>query len=478
MTTAAVHRNGKAQEDAAQANIFESEARSVVAGLRATFDSGRTKDVGWRLRQLEALERMLAENETAIAEAVEKDLGRDAFYTWFVEIQAVTMESKFARKNLRKWVKPVRVGLPLSFKALGRGRYAASPLGVVMVVGPWNYPINLSLGPLIGALAAGNAVVVKPSELTPASARLLAELIPRYLDKDAVRVVEGGPDETQALIAQKLDHIMFTGSGRVGKVVAAAAAEHLTPVTLELGGKCPTIVARDANLDVAVRRIVSTKLINVGQTCIAPDYVLVEKPVADEFVRKLVAEFKKQRADAGRDVRVINRKHAEHIARLLDSCGGDRVLPGKVDLETFQVEPSVVVDPDPGSPLMQEEIFGPILPVVPVGSLAEATAFVRERPHPLAVNIFTSSKAVEQQILAQTTTGAAVINYAAFHFGMPMLPFGGVGASGYGTAKGEFAFRTFSHLRAVFEVKAWPDLPLLYPPFTKAKRTLVRAMIR
>jgi aldehyde dehydrogenase (NAD+) len=471
--TATVHRDGQSQE-----SLSAQSPKSTVAALRATFDSGRTKSVDWRLRQLDALERLLVENEKTIADAVEQDLGRDAFYTWMVEIQAVTMEIAFTRKHLRRWVKPTKVALPLSFKALGRARYAPTPRGVVMVVGPWNYPINLSLGPLIGALAAGNTVVVKPSEMTPASSRVLAELVPRYLDKDAVRVVEGGPEATQALIDQKVDYIMFTGSGRVGKIVAAAAAEHLTPVTLELGGKCPTIVAKDANLDVAARRIVSTKLINVGQTCIAPDYVLVEKPVADEFVRKLVAEFTKQRTDAGRDIRVVHRKHAEHIARLLESSGGERVLQGSVDLESLRVEPVVIVNPDPGSPLMNEEIFGPVLPVLPVGSLAEATAFVRERAHPLAINIFTESKAVEQQVLAETTSGAAVVNYAAFHFGMPMLPFGGVGASGYGLAKGEFAFRAFSHLRAVLAVKTWPDLPLLYPPFTRAKRQLVRAMLR
>ncbi|MGL6235386.1 MAG: aldehyde dehydrogenase family protein [Segniliparus sp.] len=471
MTTATAHPNGTTKEAA-------PDARSVVAGLRATFDSGRTRDVEWRLRQLEALDRLLSENEEAIAAALKQDLGRDAYSSWLIEILSVNMDNSYVRKHLRAWAKPQKSAPPLSFRGLSSMSYQPTPKGVVLVISPWNYPVFLSIAPLVSALAAGNTVVIKPSELTPASARLLAELVPKYVDPTAVAVVEGGPEETQTLIDQGLDHIFFTGSERVGKLVARSAAEHLTPVTLELGGKCPVIVARDANVAVAARRVAATKLVNVGQTCVAPDYLLVERPVLEEFTAKLVAEIKKQRVDAGQPVRVIHRKHAEHIARLVATSGGEHVLPGSVDTETLKVEPAVVLNPDLDSPLMREEIFGPILPIIPVDSIAEAIAFVRSRPRPLAAYVFTASSAVERQVIAETLSGAVVVNQAVFHCAIPSLPFGGVGASGYGSSRGKFGFDEFSQKRALMSMRTTPDLPLLYPPFTKAKRWLARAMIR
>lgn len=455
-----------------------STASNAVTDLRDTFDSGRTRSVQWRLRQLEAIERLLSENEQAIAEAVSQDLGRDAYATWLAEILAVNMDNRHVRRHLRQWVKPHKSAPPLSFRGLACVSYEPTPKGVALVIGPWNYPVFLMFAPLISALAAGNAVVLKPSELAPATAQLVAELVPKYLDPSAVKVVLGGPAQTQALIAEGLDHIFFTGSERVGKTVAGAAAQHLTPVTLELGGKSPTIVAADANLAVTARRIVATKLVNSGQTCVAPDYVLVERSVADQFTKKLVAEFKKQRADAGQDLRVVHRKHAEHIARLLESGGGRILLPGSVDPDTLKVEPAIVFDPDLRSPLMREEIFGPILPILPVDSITEATQYVRARPRPLAVYVFTSSRDTERQVIAETLSGAVVTNQAAYHAAVPTIPFGGTGASGYGTSRGKFGFDEFSHKRALMAMRTFPDLPLLYPPFTAAKRWLARTMIR
>ncbi|WP_100525659.1 aldehyde dehydrogenase family protein [Mycobacteroides abscessus] len=469
-----VHSRDAAQEDSATNHAVSG----VVAAVRATFDSGRTRSVTWRLHQLEAIERLLSENEQAIAEAVGADLGRDAYATWLAEILAVNMDNRHVRRHLRKWVKPQHSAPPLSFRGLARVAHQSTPKGVVLIIGPWNYPIFLLFAPLISALAAGNTVVLKPSELAPATARLIADLVPKYLDPSAIRVVEGGPEETQALIAEGLDHVFFTGGERIGKLVARAAAEHLSPVTLELGGKSPTIVAKDANLTVAARRIVATKLINAGQTCVAPDYVLVEREVMAEFTAKLVAEFNKQRTDAGQDLRVAHRKHAEHIARLLESSGGELVLPGLADSVTLKVEPVVVVDPDLDSPLMQEEIFGPILPIVPMDSITEATQFIRVRPRPLAVYVFTSSRRTQRQVIAQTLSGSVVTNQAVYQVAIPTIPFGGTGASGYGTSRGKFGFDEFSHKRALMAMRTFPDLPLLYPPFTTVKRWLARVMIR
>lgn len=449
-----------------------------MTAVRETFDSGCTRSLAWRIRQLRAIERLLSENEGVIAQSIAQDLGRDAYATWLAEILAVKMENRYVRKHLRGWSKLQQSAPPLSFRGLARLAYQPTPKGVVLIIGPWNYPIFLMFAPLISALAAGNTVVLKPSELAPVTARLVAELVPKYLDPSAVKVVEGGAEQTQALIAEGPDHIFFTGSERVGKVVAQAAAEHLCPVTLELGGKSPTIVANDANLLVAARRIVATKLVNTGQTCVAPDYLLVERDVLPQFTDILVAEFKKQRLDAAQDVRVVHRKHAEHIARLLESSGGNHVLPGLIDLDTLKVEPAVVVDPSPDSPLMQEEIFGPILPIIPVDSITEATQFIRMRPRPLAIYVFTSSPQTQRQVVAHTHSGAVVTNQAAYHAALPAIPFGGTGASGYGSSRGKFGFEEFSHKRALMKMRTVPDLPLLYPPFTAVKRWLARTMIR
>lgn len=453
-------------------------ANSTVTTLRQAFDSGCTRSISWRLRQLRAIERLLHENEQSIAKAVDRDLGRDAYATWLAEISTVNMESRYVRKHLRAWTKFQKSASPASFRGLIHVGHQPTPKGVVLIISPWNYPIFLMFAPLVSAVAAGNTVILKPSELAPVTSGLIAELIPKYLDPSAVKVVEGGRHETEALIAEGLDHIFFTGSERVGKMIARAAADHLSPVTLELGGKSPTIVAKDANLAVAARRIVATKLINTGQTCVAPDYVLVERDVLAQFTAQIVEEFKKQRSEAAHDLRVVHRGHAEHIARLIETSGGALPLPGSVDPDTLKVEPAVIVEPDLDSPLMQEEIFGPVLPIISVESITEATQFIRSRPRPLAVYVFTSSRQIQRQVIAQTHSGAVVTNQAVYHAAVPTIPFGGTGASGYGTSRGKFGFDEFSHKRAVMDMRISPDLPLLYPPFTAMKRRLTRIMLR
>ncbi|MGH3154980.1 MAG: aldehyde dehydrogenase family protein, partial [Streptosporangiaceae bacterium] len=443
-----------------------------VARLRRTFASSRTRDFGWRQRQLAAIERLLDECEDEIAAALHTDLGRSAHYAWLGDIAGTRAEAAFARRHLKRWARRRHTRVPLAMQP-GRAFYTYEPLGVVLIIGPWNYPVYLTLGPLIGAIAAGNCAVVKPSEHAPATAALLSRLIPGYLDPDAFAVLEGDATVSQELLAQDLDHVFFTGGPEIGKKVMEAASARLIPVTLELGGKSPVVIAADADLRVAARRIAWTKLLNSGQTCIAPDYVLADSSVRDELVRLIeatVAEFQDGEV-AGQPI--VNRRQLDRIGRLLDGTG-TVVLGGVVDREAQTIEPTIVVDPDPASPLMNEEIFGPVLPVLSVPSVDAAIEFVNARPKPLALYLFTGSKAVREKVLATTSSGGVVINHLAMHCLVPQLPFGGVGNSGLGAYHGAWGFQTFSHRKAVLSKPAKPDPSLMYPPYTDAKKKIMR----
>jgi aldehyde dehydrogenase (NAD+) len=346
---------------------------------------------------------------------------------------------------------------------------------VVLIIGPWNYPFFLTLGPLVAALSAGNCAVIKPSEHAPASSSLLARLIPQYLDQEAVVVVEGDAAVTQALLAQGFDHAFFTGGTEIGRRVMEAAAPHLTPVTLELGGKSPVIVTRHADIEVAARRIAWVKLLNSGQTCIAPDYVLAESPVRDKLVDAIAATARAFRAgEASPMMRIVNRRQFDRLAAMIENSGGTTALGGGVDAGTLSIEPTVIVDPSPESPVMETEIFGPVLPVLTVGSLDEAIAFVNARPKPLAAYLFSKSSAERDRFLAETTSGGAVINHIAMHCLAPQLPFGGVGASGMGAYHGRWGFEALSHRKAVLAKPSHPDPSMVYPPYTPRKLKLLR----
>lgn len=450
------------------------DVRAVVARLRATFATRRTRDIDWRVRQLRAIERLLDEREQEIATALAEDLGRPFAEAWLGDIASTKAEAAFARKKVRGWAKRRRTSLSLSSQP-GRGWYKFEPLGVVLIIGPWNYPVYLSLGPLIGALAAGNCAVLKPSEHAPASSALLARLVPEFLDPDAVAVVEGDAEVTQRLLGEGLDHAFFTGGTEVGKLVMAAAAQHLTPVTLELGGKSPAIVTAKADIAVAARRIAWVKLMNSGQTCIAPDYVLVEPSVRDEFVAKVVEAIGAFRADQdGAMMRIVNRRQFERLAGLIETSGGTVAHGGGTDAATLGIEPTVIVDPRPDSPVMAAEIFGPILPVLTVDTFDDAIRFVNARPKPLAAYLFSSSRGERDRVLAEISSGGAVINHAAMHCLAPQLPFGGVGASGMGAYHGRWGFETMSHRKAVLSKPARPDPSMVYPPYTDKKLNLLR----
>ncbi|MCV7221141.1 aldehyde dehydrogenase family protein [Mycolicibacterium elephantis] len=449
---------------------------AVVRRLRETFNTGRTKDLAWRKQQLEAMERLVTENEDAIAEALHQDLGRNRFEAWLADIASTAGEAKDAAKNVRKWARRRYRLLELS-QLPGRGWVEYEPYGTVLIIGAWNFPFVLTLGPAIGAIAAGNTVVLKPSEVCPASSALMAELVPKYLDNDAIAVVEGDGAVSQELIAQGFDHICFTGGTEIGRKVYEAAAPHLTPVTLELGGKSPVIVSADADLDVAAKRIAWTKLINSGQICIAPDYVLADAKIRDQLVDKIrdaVTKFESENPDGKR---IVNERHFNRLTSALAATKGDVVVGGGSDPAKLSIQPTVVVDPDPAEPLMTDEIFGPILPVVTVKSLDDAIGFVNSRPKPLAAYLFTKTKSIRERVIKEVSAGGMVINHLLFHFATNKLPFGGVGPSGMGAYHGKYGFEQFSHKKTVMTKPTRPDVgAFIYPPYTEKALKLAKRL--
>ncbi|MET9296822.1 aldehyde dehydrogenase family protein [Streptomyces sp. NPDC003077] len=453
------------------------DVAAVVAALRAARPGTGAPDLDRRIARLRALERFLAVHEADITRALVADLGRTAAEAWLGDIAPTRAEAAFARRHVRAWARRHRTPVPL-WALPGRAWYQYEPLGTVLIIGPWNYPVFLLLGPLVSALAAGNSAVVKPSEHAPATSRLLADLLPRHLGADAVRVVEGGPEVTRDLLAQGFDHAFFTGGTETGGQIMAAAARHLTPVTLELGGKSPVIVTRRADVDVAARRVAWAKLVNAGQTCIAPDYALVDTAVREAFVSATVAALRAFRA--GRDgtpLRVVDRRHFERLAAALAGAGGTVAAGGGTDPATLGIDPTVIVDPLPDSRLMTEEIFGPVLPVLGVDSLDAALRFVRSRPKPLALYLFSRSRHEHRRVLAETSSGGVVVNHVTLHGIVPHLPFGGVGPSGMGTSHGRWGFETFSHPRAVLTKPLRPDPSIGYPPYTGVKMRVLRGLL-
>ena len=441
-----------------------------IETLRATFRSGRTKDLAWRRRQLERLIALMRENEERIFEALTQDMGKPREEAYGAEIGTVVGETEYTLKRLHKWTKPEKVRTNL-INLPGSSWIQREPLGVVLVIAPWNYPIQLALLPLMGALAAGNCVVLKPSEITTHSAALMAELIPNYLDPQAVTVVEGGVPETTELLEHRFDHVFFTGSTRVGQIVMQAAAKHLTPVTLELGGKSPTLVDEDVDLEVAARRIAWGKFFNAGQTCLAPDYVLVHGKREQELVEALkqaVTGFYGEDPKASKDfARIVSANHHQRLVGLLEgqtvACGGVH------DADTRYLAPTVLRDVDPASPIMQEEIFGPILPVLRVDDMQQAIEFVTARPRPLGLYVFSRSKATVDMALQQISAGGVSVNDTMAHFTVPELPFGGVGQSGMGAYHGKHSFEAFSHRKAVIKKATFVDPALRYPPYSGLK---------
>lgn len=457
-----------------------STVSTIVAGLRHTFRQGTTRPETWRRAQLSGIQRMLVERGKDFETALRLDLGKSGTEAQIAEIGFLVAEIDEALSRLRRWMRPRRVAVPLGFQPAS-AKVVPEPLGVALIIAPWNYPLMLALSPLVGALAAGNAAVVKPSELAPAMSQALFRHLPDYVDRRAVAVVEGSEAETTELLSERFDHIFYTGSGRVGRIVARAAAEHLTPVTLELGGKSPCYVDESVDLAAAARRIAWAKFMNAGQTCVAPDYVLGEREVLEglaprlaEAIRELYGTAVRKNPDYGRSV---NDAHFDRLVLYL--ADGEIVSGGGHDAESRFIEPTVLAGVSRTAPVMRDEIFGPILPLIEASDLDDALGFVAAGEKPLAAYVFSEDEAVRERWQAETSSGALAFNAPALHLGVPELPFGGVGASGYGSYHGERSFAAFSHDKAVFSKPLRPDTltATVMPPFTPGKDRLVRGLL-
>ncbi len=443
--------------------------------LKTTFYSGRTRDLRWRAEQLTALERMMSEREGEFIDALRQDLGKHALESWMAEISYVAEDAAYCRKNLRRWMKAKRISTPVVAMP-GKSWIQPEPLGVVLVIGAWNYPLMLTMAGAAAAIAAGNCVVIKPSELAPATSALLAKCVPEYLDEGSIRIVEGGVEETTELLEQAFDHILYTGGGNVARIILTAAAKNLTPVTLELGGKSPCVVLPDADLEVTARRIVWGKFSNAGQICIAPDYVLIDVdtearllPLIDQTIREMFGDDPEQSDSYGR---IVNDRHFARISNFLGS--GHVAIGGQTNADTRYIAPTVLTDVPLDSAVMKEEIFGPVLPIIRADNLEAAVQFIRDRDKPLAAYIFTKSKDAESRFLDKVSCGSVCINDTTMFMAVHELPFGGVGASGMGIYSGEHGFKTFSHMKAVMKRGWWPDLSVRYAPYTDKKFSFLR----
>ena len=450
---------------------------NFVQRQRAFFQSGATRPLDFRRAQLQALSAALVRHESPLLAALQSDLNKSPLQAYASELGLVQAEIRHAVRQLRRWSAAAR--RPTAwFSAPARSWIQPEPYGVALLFGPWNYPAQLILAPLVSAIAAGNCAVVKPSELAPRTSEAVAALIRETFPEEFVCAVEGGAEVAEALLTERFDKIFFTGSTRVGRSVMAAAARHLTPVTLELGGKCPTLVCADAAVELAARRIVWGKFLNAGQTCVAPDFVLVDRAVSEPFIAALKKNIRRFYGDDARCSpdygRIVN---ARHFTRLAGYLTDGRVEHGGAhDAAERFIAPTVLTKVDPSARVMQEEIFGPILPVLEFDGLEEALELLRGRPTALALYLFTRNHATERRVLAEVPSGGACVNDTVSHMIGGALPFGGLGPSGMGASHGRAGFEAFSHSRSVLRRPLWLDTPFRYPPQKLSLAVLKRAM--
>ena len=439
----------------------------AIAKQRAFFATGKTKSYDFRVAQLHKLLGLIQEHDQLILDAVHADLRKPAIEAYGSEVLGAISEIKYVLKHLKAWMKPQKVGTPINLFPSSSYIYT-EPLGVVLIIAPWNYPFALTIQPLIGAIAAGNCTILKPSEHAPHTSSAIAKIINNNFDPNFITAIEGGIETNQALLAEKVDHIFFTGGTAIGKIVMEAAAKHLTPVTLELGGKSPCIVDSTSNLDITAKRIIWGKFYNAGQTCVAPDYLLVQKDIKPVLIEKLVAYVKtffgenpQQSPDFAR---IVNDRQFDRLVNLLDE--GKILIGGKSDKCDRYIAPTLIDQVSPNSKIMAEEVFGPILPILEYDQLSDAIAFVNAQPKPLALYFFSSNKQNQERILQETSYGGGCFNDMILHLGNPELPFGGVGHSGMGSYHGKASFDTFSHRKSVLKNSFRFDLKWRYPPYT------------
>lgn len=460
----------------------ELEIAELVRKQRHYFNSGRTRELGLRIEQLRSLKTAIHRYEKDIMHALWEDMKKPAFEAYTTEVDCVLCELNHVLKNVHSWAKPIKVPTPLIHFPASSYIYP-QPRGVVLIVAPWNYPFHLLFLPLVGAIAAGNCAVLKPSEISANTSSIAAQIIEQNFDPSIVSVVEGDANVSQSLLAQKFDYIFFTGGTSIGKIVMEAAAKTLTPVTLELGGKSPCVVDEDTNIDRTARRIVWGKFLNAGQTCVAPDYLLVHESVKDRLVAKMkeyVTAFYGEDPWVSPDyARIINEKNCQRLAELMQD--GNTVIGGDVDIQNLYVSPTIIQDVSVEDKIMQEEIFGPILPVIEFKDLAHAISIINTQPNPLALYFFSNNRNNQRRMRSETMSGTMCINDTISQLVSSYLPFGGVGSSGIGAYHGKASFDTFSHGKSVLKKSFIIDYNVKYPPYRKRLnmiKRLVPFMIR
>lgn len=458
-------------------------AGELVKTLRESFRSGKTRRYSWRADQLKGIIRMIEEKETEIVNSIEADISKPSLETFLYEISLAKSACKLALKELQQWMKPEKVSSMLTAFP-SSAEIVPEPLGIVLVISAWNYPFLLAIDPVIGAIAAGNAVVLKPSEIAPSTSAMLAGTLPNYVDSSCIKVVEGSVPETTALLEQRWDKILYTGNAKIGRIIMNAAAKHLTPVVLELGGKCPVVVDSDVDLNVTSKRIVVGKWgSNNGQACLAPDYILTTKSLAPKLVDALKVSLEsfygEKPMESGDLSRIVNSSHFARIGRLLD----DEKLSGKIahggekDEKLLKIEPTLLVDVPEDSLIMQEEIFGPLLPIVTVDNIEDCFDMINSKPKPLAAYLFTKNKKLEEKFVKDVSAGGLLVNDTVMHFTNPKLPFGGVGESGMGAYHGKHSFDAFSHKKAVLRRSFIGEVSARYPPYTPRKQKFLKALL-
>ncbi|XP_062101445.1 aldehyde dehydrogenase family 3 member H1 isoform X1 [Humulus lupulus] len=492
--------------------VFDSTAASfLVKDLKQSFASGKTRSYEWRVSQLKSIMKLVNDHEREVVDALRSDLSKPEFESVVYELSMLKNSCKGALKQLKRWMIPEKVKTSMTTFP-SSAEIVSEPLGVVLIISAWNYPFLLSLDPVVGAIAAGNAVVLKPSEVAPATSSLLAKLLSEYLDKSCVRVVEGAVAETSALLEQKWDKICYTGNGKVGRIVMQAAAKHLTPVLLELGGKSPVVVDSSVNLQVAVRRIIAGKwCCNNGQACISPDYIITTKDFAPKLVRFLIyyiadlnrhslyffstkipiflqvdtlkeelEKFYGKNPLESKDLsRIVNSNHFARLSKLLDDekVSGKIVLGGERNETDLRIAPTILLDVPRDSLIMSEEIFGPLLPIITVDKVEDSFDIISSGTKPLAAYLFTSNNKLKKQFVTTVSAGGVVVNDTTIHLAVDTLPFGGVGESGTGSYHGKFSFDAFSHKKAVVYRSFLGDAAIRYPPYTLGKQRLLKALM-
>jgi len=453
--------------------------RNKLEKHRSFFATGETKSFTFRTKMLNRLGEAISDFEGEILKALRRDLNRSKVEGYTTEIHHCLAEISFALKNLKKWMRLKRVGGSKLFP-LSKGFVISEPLGTCLIISPWNYPFSLAILPLIAAIAAGNCTVIKPSEISKHTEIVIFEMVSKYFDEKYISVICGGPEISQELLKERFDYIFFTGGETVGKIVMKAAAENVTPVTLELGGKSPCVVDENCDLQKAARRITWGKFLNAGQTCVAPDYLLVQENVKDKLItriRKYILEFYGENPQNSGDYgRIINESHFDRLNEFLKE--GEVIFGGKTNREIPYISPTLIEEIPEDAKIMKEEIFGPLLPILEFGRVSEAVDFINKRPKPLALYVFSRDKDFQRKIFSETSSGGICINDTIVHLTLPNLPFGGVGNSGFGKYHGKAGFDAFSNQKSVLRQTLLFDMPKRFPPTKEKDMKILRAILK